>query len=203
MSRRVRPPAPPYLGPPAHYSAGVNKPIHRIVIHSAVVPCQPGMARAVARMFREGAVEGSAHYCTDPGETVQAAWDSVICWHAPPNPNSLGIEMADTPGPVPDDRPGSARWRSLRRSWRWIKPEQRAMLRRTATLTAQLALAYGVPIRFLSPRKLAAGEHGITTHANVSKAFRQSVHWDPGWWPRRRFMRLVRKAAADIRKGTT
>lgn len=82
---------------------------------------------------------------------------------------------------------------------RWIEPNHRAMLRRTINLTAELCLAYNVPAVFLSPRMLRAGRHGITTHNNVSKAFHQSSHWDPGVWPRRLFMREVRKEIARIK----
>lgn len=193
-------PAPPYLGPPFRYSSGSNKPIWRIVIHSTVSRCEPGGARAIAAYFRSNSAAGSAHYVIDPAEVVQSAYDSVIAWHAPPNQHSLGNEMCDIPGPVPDDPPGSARWKALRRAWRWVLPNQQRMLRRTAELTAQQALAYDVPIVFLKPDELLQGRHGITTHANVSKAFHQSTHWDPGWWPRRRFMRLVRKYARQIER---
>ena len=197
----IRPPAPPYLGPPFRYSSGDNKPINRVVIHSTVSPCEPGGARSIAAYFRSNSAGGSAHYVTDPSETVQSAYDSVICWHAPPNTHSIGIEMCDMPGPVPGDTPGSAHWKALRRSWRWVRPNQQRMLDRTAALTAQLCLAYGVPITFLSPGDLRSGKRGITTHANVSEAWHQSTHWDPGWWPRRRFMRLVNKHAKRLRAG--
>lgn len=193
-------PSPPYLGPPFRYSQGNNKPIRRVVIHSTVSRCEPGGARSIASYFRSNSAAGSAHYVTDPAEVVQSAYDSVICWHAPPNGNSLGIEMCDTPGPVPHDPPGSARWKALKRSWRWVLPNQRRMLRRTAELTAQLCLAYDVPLEFLTPDNLRGGLRGITTHANVSQAFGQSTHWDPGWWPRYRFMRLVRRYGRQIRK---
>lgn len=193
------PPAPPYCGPPAHFSLGNNKPIRRIVIHSTVSSCEAGGARQIAGYFRSQAAGGSAHYVVDPSEVVQAAYDSVVCWHAPPNENSLGIEMCDTPGPVPGDTPGTARYKAARKAWRWIRPNQMEMLDRTAELTAQLALAYGVPLVFLSPEDLRVGKRGVTTHANVSAAWGQSTHWDPGFWPRRRFMRLVRKHAAAVR----
>lgn len=193
-------PAPPYLGPPFRYSTGSNKPIWRLVIHSTVSRCEPGGARAIAEYFRSNSAGGSAHYVIDPAEAVQAAYDGTICWHAPPNQHSLGFEMCDIPGPVPGDPRGSARWKALRRSWRWALPNQQRMLRRTAELVAQAALAYNVPIEFRKPADLRQGKRGITTHANVSLAFGQSTHWDPGWWPRRRFMRLVRKYAAQIRK---
>ncbi|MGZ4560030.1 MAG: N-acetylmuramoyl-L-alanine amidase [Mycobacteriaceae bacterium] len=192
---KIEPPAPPYVGPPAHFSPGNNKPIGRIVIHSTVSACKAGGARQIASYFRSIKAGGSAHYVVDPASEVQVAYDSVICWHAPPNANSLGIEMCDTPGPIPGDKPGSAKFKAARRAWRWINPDQMAMLDRTAALTAQLALAYGIPLVFLSAEDLRAGKHGITTHANVSAAWGESTHWDPGFWPRRRFLKLVRKHA--------
>lgn len=136
----------------------------------------------------------------DPTTTIQAAYDSVICWHAPPNQHSLGVEMCDNPGPVPTVKRGSALWHKLRRAWRWRNQNQKKMLARTARLTAELCLAYNIPIQFLSVAALKTGTHrGITTHDNVSKAFGQSSHWDPGWWPRYKFMRLVKAEAKRIR----
>jgi hypothetical protein len=177
-----------------------NKPINRLVVHSTVSPCVPGGARRIAAYFKTEAAGGSAHYVTDPSESVQVVYDSLVAEHAPPNPGSLGFEMTDIPGPVPNDSPGSARWKALKRAWRWALPNQRKMLRRTARLVAEAALANDIPLRFLSVADLRAHKRGITTHANVSKAFFQSTHWDPGFWPRRRFMQLVRAEAAAIRK---
>jgi hypothetical protein len=193
-------PSRPYLGPPFRYTPGPNKPIGRIVIHSTVSPCVPGGARSIATYFRSNRAGGSAHYVVDPAEEVQTAYDSVIAWHAPPNQGSLGIEMCDIPGPVPGDKRGTAAWKAARRSWRWIQPNQQRMLKRTAQLAAGLALAYDVPITFLTPEDLRSGARGITTHNNVSEAFGQSTHWDPGWWPRGRFMRLVRREVKALRK---
>jgi hypothetical protein len=195
---RIKPPAPTYRGPAAHTTAGDNKPITRIVIHSTVSPCAEGGAEMIARYFRSEGSGGSAHYVVDPAETVQVVYDGVIAWHAPPNSHSLGIEMCDIPGPVPGDRPGTAAFKAAKRSWRWIRPQQRAMLENTAELTAQLCLAYDVPLVFVGYRGLRAGRHGITTHHHVSQAWGQSTHWDPGFWPRRRFMRLVRKHAKAL-----
>jgi hypothetical protein len=197
---RVMPPSPPYLGPASYAGGDGNKPIRRIVIHSTVSPCEPGGARNIAAYFRSGSAGGSAHYVVDPSETVQVVYDSIVAYHAPPNQNSLGIEMCDIPGPVPNDKPGSARWKAAVRSWRWSRISQRQMLRKTARLTAQLCLAYDVPVQFVGWRGLQAGRRGITTHAHVSKAWEQSTHWDPGFWPRAWFMHLVRKHVARARK---
>lgn len=197
---RFKPPAPVYLGPPSKSSPGSNKPIRRIVIHSTVSKCERGGARRIAAYFRSAAAGGSAQYVIDPGEVVQSAYDSVVCWHAPPNPNTLGLEMCDIPGPVPGDGKVAALLKAGRRTWRWRRPEQREMLKRTAVLTAELCLAYDVPVQFLGPnrlRKLGRGAKGITTHVNTSKAFGQSTHWDPGFWPKRTFMKMVR---AEVRR---
>jgi N-acetylmuramoyl-L-alanine amidase CwlA len=180
------PPDVPYRGPAAHAGELDNKPVRRIVLHSTVSPCVPGGAEAVARYFRSPQAGGSAHYVVDPATTVQVVYDSRTAYHAPPNQHSLGIEMCDMPSAT-----SSARWRDT---------AHQAMLDRVARLTAELCLAYGVPVRYRNARGLRRGEHGITTHHEVSMAFGQSTHWDPGKWPRRRFMRLVRSHVHRMRK---
>ena len=180
----IKPPSPPYLGPAAHTTPGDNRPIRRIVLHSTVGPTKAGSARAIARYFRGETAGGSAHYVVDASEVVQVVFDRVIAWQAPPNRGSLGVEMCDYP-----DRTTAARWKDA---------DHKAMLDRTALLVAQLALAYDVPIRWRGVRGLKLGLTGITTHANVAVAFGQSTHWDPGAWPRRRFMRAVRRHALRL-----
>lgn len=182
-------PSPPYLGPAAHDSGPGNKPISRIVIHSTVSPCREGQARATAAYFGSEAAAGSAHYVVDPGEVVQVVYDDVVAWHAPPNPHSLGIELCDMPG--------MGRGALLR----WTDKAHRQMLRRAVGLTADLCLAYSVPVAFLDEADLLAGHRGITTHDNVSDAFHQSTHWDPGDWPQRAFMRRVRRRVRRLQKG--
>lgn len=189
------PPNPLYVGPAAHTMTGSNKPVHRIVLHSTVSPCEQGGAAKVARYFRSPESGGSAHYVVDPGVVLQVVYDSVIAEHAPPNPHSLGIEMCDMPAGtlVRWDDPATDLHSTRKNPLRWIEPNHRKMLRRVALLTAELCLAYDVPVVFLSSADLVAGKHGITTHANVSMAWNQSTHWDPGLWPKRSFMRQVRK----------
>lgn len=188
---KIPSPPTPYGGVPALHSGTGNKPITRVVIHSAVMPCEPGRARQLAEWNKRGATGGSWHYATDPEATVQCSWDSYVCWHAPPNGGSLGIEMADYPGQRPTGRTRAA-LHALRKAWRWARPGHRKMLERTAILTAGLLKGYGLPPRYLTVADLKAGREGFTTHRNVSRAFRQSTHWDPGWWPRRHFTRRVR-----------
>lgn len=199
---RTPPPDPPYRGPAKFHGDNNNKPIHRIVIHSTVSPCVPGGAEAIATYFRETVTRpSSAHYVVDPSFVRQVVFDSTVAYHAPPNEHSIGIEMCDIPGPIPNDPPASAAFKAARRAWRWRKPNQRALLENTAYLTAELCAAYGVPVRFVGARALRAGRRGITTHNSVSRAFGQSTHWDPGFWPRRRFVRKVRAHYLELMKG--
>lgn len=197
-------PEPPYRGPAAHTSGRGNKPILRAVIHSTVSPCEPGGADDICAYFRSERSAGSAQYVIDPEAERQCVWDDVVAWHAPPNPHTSGFEMCDIPGPVPDDPPLSAAFKAARRSWRWAKPNQRKMLKRTANLVAAHCLAEDIPLVWLSVSALRkagpAHARGITSHANTSLAFGQSTHWDPGFWPRRRFMRLVRREAKRLRR---
>src|SRR5262245_49151223 len=178
-------PNPPYCGPPAHSSGTANKPISRVVIHCTVSPCEVGGAKNICAYFRSPGSSGSAHYIVDPGMSVQSAYDSVICWHAPPNTHSIGIELCD-----PMKGSGA----------RWDDAEHRKMLQRAADLTAGLCLAYDVPIRKIGPKGLRAGHDGICGHVDVSAAWYQSSHYDPGTafpWPR--FMALVRQSAHQQR----
>lgn len=170
-------------------------------MHSTVSPCEPGGRYDIARYFRSPASGGSAHYVVDPVGAVQCVGDHTIAWHAPPNPHSFGIEMCDMPGPVPTGPLSLIR--AARRTWRWRRPNQVAMLHVAAQLAAELCLAYGIPAVWLGPRELRAGHHGITSHNNVSRTWHQSTHWDPGFWPRRRFMRLVRNYIAQERREHT
>lgn len=188
---RFNPPSPEYLGPPTKFSEGQNKPIRRIVIHCTVSPCVEGGAERIAAYFRSQGAGGSAHYVVDPGKVVQSAYDSVIAWHAPPNKGSLGVELCD-PMPTHGGREVQLD--------RWADEAHQRMLRRAERLVARLCLAYDVPIKRLFAEDLLSGALGIPGHVDVSRAFEQSSHWDPGAgfpWPE--FMRGVRVQAEKIR----
>lgn len=188
----IKPPSPPYVGPAAHTSSGSNKPIKRVVIHSTVSPCREGQARATAAYFRSPSAGGSAHYVCDPGDVVQVVFDSVIAWHSPPNSNSLGIELCDMPGQSESQKAPISRWRDR---------EHAAMLKRAARLVAGLCLAYDVPIRKVGPVGLKLGRKGICGHIDVTRAFGQSSHWDPGNFPWKQFIVMVRREASRIKGG--
>jgi hypothetical protein len=175
-------PAPPYVGPPKRHSGHGNKPINRIVMHGTVSPCERGGARKIAAYFRSDSAGGSAHYIVDPGEAVQSAYDDLIAWHAPPNKNSIGVELCDPVGDSKGALPMS----------RWDGGNHADMLGIAARLVAALCLAYDVPAVFLSPADLKAGKRGLCEHSDVSQAFGQSSHWDLGNFPRATFLKAVK-----------
>lgn len=201
---KVPPASPPFLA--AKWHGGSQTPTLS-VIHSAVMPCVDESVINMVNAFR-GSRPASAHYGIGPVARRQYVGDHTVAYHCGYNTNSLGYEMCDMPGPVPDDPPGTARYKALKRVWRWTRSEQRKMLRNTANLVAQNHLAYGIPIRRMTPGMLLkwaangkrAEDGGITTHAMMSKVFKASVHWDPGFWPEFLFVRMVKQEARKIRR---
>jgi hypothetical protein len=196
MPRRRRrtyaPPDPPYVGPAKFQGDATNRPIRRVVIHGTVSPCEDGGARNVARYLTDTVTRpSSAHYIRDPGETVQVVYDGVVAYHAPPNEGSIGYELCDW----------VAVGNTLLPMSRWNDLPHRRMLRGAAKDVARLCLAYGVPIRKVGYLGLRLRRRGICGHSDVSKAFGQTDHFDPGHFPWKRFIQMVRQEADLIREG--
>lgn len=165
-----------------HKSSGNNKPPTRIVIHTAECDCVQGAARAVANYFSTSASGGSAHYIVDPAFEEHPASDNTVCWHAPPNANSIGIELAG--------RAGQTDWKT---------GNGLATLQRAARRTAQLCADYGIPVKKLTVAQVAAGSKGICGHVDVSQAFHQSDHTDPGSsFPWTLFIQQVNAASGKV-----
>jgi N-acetylmuramoyl-L-alanine amidase CwlA len=173
----------PFIEGSKKHQIGPQTTITRIVIHGTVSPCTVGDARNVARYFQSDTAGGLAHFVVDPGEIIQCCAEDIACWHAPPNMDSLGVELCD---PQSGD---TARWGDAAHS---------AMLHLAATLVADLCHRHNVPVAYVNAAGLLAGQHGITEHADVSAAFHQSSHTDPGaGFPMAHFISLV-KAAAPV-----
>jgi N-acetyl-anhydromuramyl-L-alanine amidase AmpD len=160
----------------AHHS-GTQAAVSRIVVHATVSPCVRGGAVSVARYFQSAGAGGSAHYVVDPGEIVACLKETVVAWHAPPNTGSIGIELCDP-------QKGAAE--------RWQDDDHQDMLRLAAGLVRRVAARWDVPLRRLTVAELRAGRRGICGHIDVSNAFRQTDHSDPGpGFPWAQFMAMV------------
>ena len=178
---------------PAFHNSGQRNPttdIFWIVLHDEEAPTAAGSAR----YFQSPDSGGSAHLCVDDDACYRCLPNSAIPWGAASafgaNTHGFHIEQA-----------GFARWSAV------LWERHRLTLQRAAYKTAVHALAFKVPLVFVTAAELPE-HHGITTHAEVSKASRRIdpanasrySHSDPGlFWPRARFVAQVRAYAAQLR----
>ncbi len=164
------------------YRQGGNEPVSRIVIHDAEYPEKLSAAEDIAKYFQRVERKASAHYCADADSVVQCVLEADGAYHAPPNAHSIGIELAGYAKQTTAD---------------WLDAYGTAMLRdHAAPLVAELCARHSIPIRWLTVEQVVAGWHGVTSHNNVSLAFHQSTHTDPGGnFPIDQFMAWVLDAA--------
>lgn len=161
-----------------------------VVIHSTESPNQTGSAKAVAEFFARGGNPNdpaSTTITVDDTSCYRSLTDEVIPWAAPPfNSRGLHIEQC-----------GYAAW--TRAEW-W---KHKATIDKAAQAAAYWAIAYKIPIRFLSPAACKRYASGITCHRNISEAFGLSSHTDPGpldnkHYPYDYFMQRVKAIAAAV-----
>jgi len=151
----------------ANFTPAHRAKVDLVVLHSMENPEQKGAARRVAQWFAgSGAPQASAHYLIDSTEIIRGVRDEDVAWAAP-GANSNGIHL---------EHAGQAS-QSLSA---WLDPYGRAMLSRSVSLCAALCVRWDIPPVALPAPALVARERGITTHAEVSRAFKRSSHWDPG-----------------------
>lgn len=150
-----------------------------VVIHSTESGRGKGTARAVAGWFAgASAPRASAHYVVGDDEVLQCVLEEDVAWAAPGgNRTGIQIELCGRASQTADE---------------WLRGP---MLGRAAALVAGICRRRGIPIVRLSPADLLAGRRGITGHVDVSRAFRESSHVDPGvnfvWED---FLEMVRRA---------
>lgn len=155
----------------AKWYGGKQSRVDRVVIHATCpnlgypTASLSGHAYATALYFQHPTVESSAHYIYDAGANEEhCVPDDTVAYHAPPNQNSIGIEICG----------------ELYTRLQWTSPEVFPGVVAAAQRTAELCTRFDIPIRKLSPDDLRMGRRGICGHIDVSTAFRQSTHTDPG-----------------------
>ncbi len=124
--------------------------------------------------------KSSIHFNVDADSTTQSVHETDIANHAPGvNPISLGIELSGRSRQTPEE---------------WDDVYSRTMLARAANLDAALAIRWAIPIVFVPAAGIIAKQRGITTHAEVAKAFPgKTNHTDPGpHFPMPRFIDQVK-----------
>lgn len=122
----------------------------------------------------------SAHYFVDNTSTVQCVRTNDQAHTARGEGNRRGIhyELCGRAG-------YSAAW--------WADNYAEAMLRRAAKQAARDSKKWGIPVRHLTVAQVKAGAKGFCSHHDISRAFGQSDHTDPGPnFPWSRFLDMVR-----------
>lgn len=149
------------------YTKSDGRNIDLVVVHTMEAPEKGTTAEAVARYFATTNTKASAHYNVDVDSVVQSVRDRDIAYAAPgANHNGVHIEHA-----------GYANQTAAQ----WDDEYSRTMLARSAALCAELCRRHAIPARWLTAAELTQpGATGITSHANVSAAFKRSTHTDPG-----------------------
>lgn len=145
--------------PARWFTPGRPGPVRLVVLHST----EGGTARSVAGMFASGESRTSAHYVIDASETIACVREEDQAWGAP-GANAAGVHVEIC---------GWARWTSA--EW-----QASGVLPRVAHLVAGICARHGLPVERVDVAGLKSGARGITTHADVSQAFGQTDHTDPG-----------------------
>lgn len=159
-----------------------------IVVHTMEAPETYLTARNVAAYFARGEVNASAHYNLDAGTIVQGVPEKDVAWAAP-GANHDGIQLEHA-GYAGQNAAG------------WNDAYSQAMLDRSARLVADICYRNGIPPKVLTLSELIAGEAGICSHHQVSVAYKQSDHWDPGYsFPWAQYQDLITRYYALITAG--
>ena len=154
----------------AHRRAVRRGPVLWLVLHSTEGYEGPGRAIACARWLAKPKKRGrrsSAHYILDGRDIVHLVHDDAEAWHAgtTANKHGIGIELC-----------GSAR----QTREQWLDAQSAPMLIHAAMLIRALADRHAIPLNVACAQDLKQFRRGVTTHADVTMAFGETTHWDPG-----------------------
>lgn len=176
----------PYV-PARWFSNGRRSNITMIVIHDMEAGEYSTTAESCANYFKNGSRQASAHYCCDNDSTVCSVLPENEAWHTGhtgTNRCSVGIEQAGYANQGIGFLTG------------WFDEYSLQMINeQVAPLTAALCDRYGIPVKFLTADDLRAGDWtGITSHREITYAFVQGGHTDPGPdYPWEHFLNEVNK----------
>ncbi len=168
-----------------HYRPANRLTVNWVVLHSAEVGESLEAAEVLMRRCagkrtnaKGDEIVSSWHYAVDADSVTQSVREEDIAFHAPgANAAGIGVEMC-----------GRAR-QSLSE---WDDDYSRNVVIRTASLVAGICRRWNIPVLLLGADSLLRGQRGITTHAEVSKAWKKSTHTDPGmFFPVQQFLDLT------------
>ncbi len=165
-----------------NYTWADRKVVDWIVLHSMEASESSTTAENVASWFAsKSAPRASAHYNIDDDSIVQSVKEGHVAWHGGGgNKRGIGLEHA-----------GYARQSEAQ----WLDSYSTRMLKRSAKLTAGICKRWNIPVKYVDREGLKRGERGITTHNEITFAFRKSTHTDPGkHFPMDQYLEWVNEA---------
>lgn len=131
-----------------------------IVIHST----ENDSASGTARYFQQPTATGSTHFVVGEDSVWRTLPDIIEPWGAPgANRDGLHVELVGYAKFSKED---------------WLKRIK--TLEKAAQIVSNWCGQYNIPKQFVSASGLVNNIKGITTHAEVSKAFKKTDHTDPG-----------------------
>lgn len=159
-----------------------GKKVRLLVAHCTVSKEMGTGAEAVAKYFAAGTRKASAHVVGDNNSVVSCVPDSDTAFAAAgANNDGWHFEFVGMPDQT---------------AAQWDDEFSRDMLRRAAPYWRDRAKAWGIPLRWLTVAQVRAGEAGLCTHDDISKAYPEvsTGHWDPGpYFPKAEFLELLVK----------
>lgn len=166
---------------PSNYSRQkVRTRTQAIVLHAT--DGHEGLSKAedVSAMFARPLSEPrSCTFVVDTDSVVQCVPVQLVAWHCGHTGNATteGVELCGLAKQSRED---------------WLDELSLPMLCLAARLVAERCAMYGIPPVFVDAFGLRNRYRGITTHAEVSKAWNESNHTDPGkYFPLAEFIAAV------------
>lgn len=138
-----------------------------------------------AEILRSG-MRKSWHYMVDADSVVRSVRDEHRAWHCGKRGNALGIGI-------------ELCGRADQTIAQWYDAASLATLQLAVRLCRDLCFRWQLPPVLVDVADLHAGRPGITTHAMVSAAWRESDHTDPGpGFPLEAFVAAVARASVVL-----
>lgn len=168
-----------------HFTLGRGK--HKpslIVVHTMETPENRGRAHQVAAWFAgPTAPQASAHYMVDDAEIYISVKEEDTAWAVDDfelNQKSISIEHAGTAAQTPAE---------------WADPYSVSELKLSATLAADIAKRWNIPVVKLTPQDILAGKSGICGHVDITLAKKiHGGHTDPGqFFPWDLYINLIKE----------
>lgn len=150
-----------------HFGKGRRGKVLWLVIHDMEMHEGPSTAESCAQYFATTTRKASAHYCIDENSVVKCVHLGDTAWAAGPAGNMHGIHFE-----IAGFAAQSAK--------QWQDASSAPSLVLAAKQMAKIADDYGIPATYRDAADLEALKKGVTTHRQISYAFRESTHEDPG-----------------------